>query len=172
MYLDDVQVRLVILYTLKCFKISMSEGDLQEALVWEDLVDYFTMVNELLGMQGIGLVTTVTVEGVQRFDITKKGHETLQMFKDQIPYSVRDKIYNLAEKALSKIARGREIVADIQPIDEKKYLAKCGVYEFGVPLMELNIFAGTRKHAEAIARRFENEAGQLYKLILERIIEE
>lgn len=171
MYLDDVQIRLIILYTLKCYKISMTDGNLQEALVWNDILDYFTMMDFLIDMEKSGLVSTVTIEGNLRYDITKKGHETLDMFKDKIPRSIRDKIYDLSEKALSKMARGREIVADIQPIDEKKFLAKCGVYEFGMPLMELSIFAGTRKHAEEIAKRFETQAAKLYKTILETIIE-
>lgn len=171
MYLDDVQIRLSILYTLKCFKISMTEGNLQEALVWNDILDYFTMMDYLLDMQKLGLVSTVTIEGRLRYDITKKGHETLQMFRDKIPGSVRDKIYKLAEKHLALLERGREIVADIQPIDEKKFLAKCGIYEFGMPLMELSIFAGSRKHAEEIAKNFEKQAATLYKTILETIIE-
>lgn len=171
MYLDDVCIRLIILYTLKCFKISMSEGDLQEAISWNEILDYFTMIDFLLDMEKMGLVSTVTVEGIIRYDITKKGHETLDMFKDKIPRSIRDKIYDLAQKALSKIERGREIITDIVPVDEKKFLAKCGVYEFGVPLMELSVFSGTRKHAEDIAKRFEDNAGILYKEILETIIE-
>ena len=171
MYLDDVQIRLSILYTLKCFKISMTEGNLQEALVWNDILDYFTMMDYLLDMQKLGLVSTVTIEGRLRYDITKKGLESLQMFRDKIPGSVRDKIYKLAEKHLALLERGREIVADIQPIDEKKFLAKCGIYEFGMPLMELSIFAGSRKHAEEIAKNFEKQAATLYKTILETIIE-
>lgn len=171
MYLEDAQIRLAILYTLKCFKVSMTEGDLQSALVWNDIIDYFTMMDFLLDLQNSGLVSTVTVEGYTRYDITKKGHETLDMFKSQIPFSVRDKIYTLAEKHLSKLERGREIVADIVPVDERKYLAKCGIYEFGMPLMELSIFAGTRKHAEEIAKKFEEQSASLYKTILEKIIE-
>ncbi len=171
MFLDDVQIRLIILYTLKCFKVSMSEGDLQKSLVWNDIIDYFTMVDFLLDMKKIGLVTIVIVEGTERYDITEKGKETLGMFRDKIPMSIRDKIYNMADKALSEMERGREIIADIQPIDEKKYLAKCGIYEFGVPLIELSIYAGSRKHAEEIAKRFEKTSGSLYKIILENIIE-
>jgi len=38
--------------------------------------------------------------------------------------------------------------------------------------MEVNLFAGSRKHAEAIAKRFETESSKLYKIILEKIIED
>lgn len=149
----------------------MTEGDLQSVLVWNEFMDYFTMMNLLLDLQKSELVSTVTIEGYIRYDITRKGHETLGMFKDQIPFSIRDKIFTLADAHLSKLERGREIVADIVPVDERKYLAKCGIYEFGMPLMELSIFAGTRKHAEEIAKKFEEESANIYKTVLEKIIE-
>lgn len=171
MYLDDVQLRLTILYTLHCFKISMTEEMLMDTLVFSNLVDYFTMVDFLLDMQKLGLVSTVAIEGKTRYDITEKGKQTLAMFKKDVPKSVRDNIYDQAEASLSKLARGREIVADIQPVDDKKFLAKCGIYESGVPLIELNLFAGSRKQAKDLAKKFEKEAGQLYKIILERLIE-
>ena len=38
MYYDDVQIRLLILYTLKAFKISMTVEHLQEVLVWSGLL--------------------------------------------------------------------------------------------------------------------------------------
>lgn len=149
----------------------MTEGDLHKALVWNEILDYFTMMDFLLDMQNLGMVSTVTIESTLRYDITKKGHETLEMFKDKIPKSVRDKIYDLAEAELLKLERGREIVADVEPIDERKFLAKCGIYEFGVPLMELSIFAGNRKHATEITEKFEKNAATLYKNILDTIVE-
>lgn len=171
MYLDDIQIRLLILYTLKSFKFSITEGKLHETLVWNGFLDYFTMMDFLLDMKKSGLVTTVVIEGKTRYDIAEKGNETLEMFKDNIPRSMRDKIYELAEKELSKAERGQEIIADIVPLDEKKFLAKCGIYEYGMPLMEISIFAGTRKHAEEIADKFKDNAADLYKTVLENIIE-
>lgn len=172
MFLNDVQTRLTILYTLKSFKLSMSEENLQEVLVWPDIIDYFTMVDFLLDMENLGMVSTVKVEGVTRYDITAKGQQMVAMFKNKIPLSIRDRIYDKCYEMLSKMARGREVVADIVPVDDKKFLAKCGIYEFGVPLMEINLFAGTRKHAEEIAGRFKTECADLYKIILEKIIED
>ena len=62
-------------------------------------------------------------------------------------------------------------MADIVPIDHHKFLAKCGIYERGVPLLEVNLFAGSRKSAQSIVERFKNGAGELYKIILEKIVE-
>ena len=171
MYFNDVQIRLIILYTLRSFNVSMTEENLQETLVWSGILDYFTMIDFILDMMKLEMVTVITVDGEQRYDVSKKGLEVVLLFKDKIPPSIRDRIDAVAEETLSKMARGREIVADIVPIDRKKYLAKCGIYESGVPLLEINIFAGTRAHAEEISKRFENEAADLYKIILEKIVE-
>lgn len=172
MRLDDVQIRLVILYALKHFKISASVENLQEILVWQDIIDYFTMVDFLLDMEKLGMVTTVTVENVVRYDITEKGDKTVSMFKNKIPMSLRDKIYFKCDEMVSDMAKGRSIAADIVPIDDRNFMAKCGIYEFNTPLMEINIYAGTREQAEAIAERFKTQSSSLYKTILEKIIED
>ncbi len=171
MHYDDVQIRLIILYTLKEFEISMPQERLFEVLVWSEVLDYFTMMDFILDMQDLGMITTVEIEGKICYDITAKGRELLGYFKDKIPLSVRDNILDSAEKTLSTIARGQEIVADIVPIDTRKYLVKCGLYERGVPLLEINLFAGSRKSAEAILARFQNGSADLYKTILEKIVE-
>ncbi len=171
MYYDDVQIRLIILYALSKLKISASEDRLQELLVWSNILDYFTMMDFLLDMQNLGMITTVLIEDKTCYDITVKGSETVTMFEDKIPMSIRERIYDGAMQILDNISRGREIVTDIVPIDMKKYLAKCGIYERGTPLLEINLFAGSRKSAQEIQERFKKGAGELYRIILEKIVE-
>lgn len=73
---------------------------------------------------------------------------------------------------LSAIEKGMNIRTDIVPIDDKKFMAKCGIYEFGTPLMEINIYAGSRQSAETMAERFKTQSSSLYKTILEKIVED
>ncbi|MDR0406458.1 MAG: DUF4364 family protein, partial [Clostridiales bacterium] len=162
---------LIILYALGAFKISMSEERLHEVLVWSGILDYFTMMNFVLELLSSGMITTVEIEGNTRYDLTRKGKELAGLFEDKIPRSVRDTIYDSAEQALDRIARGREIVADIVAVDRKKYLAVCGIYERGTPLLEVRLFAGSRQSAEDVKARFTSGAADLYKIILEKIVE-
>lgn len=171
MYYDDVQIRLIILYALCSFKVSMSEEQLQEVLVFSDVLDYFTMMDFIIDMINLDMITTVEIEGKTCYDMTDKGRELVGLFKDKVPLSVRDHVFDCAEMSLDSVKRGHEIVADIVPIDRKKYLAKCGIYERGTPLMEINLFAGSRQSAEGIQKRFKKGAGDLYKIILEKIVE-
>lgn len=171
MYFDDVQIRLIILYALSSFKIAMSQEHLQEVIVLKGILDYFTMMDFILDMEKLEMISTIEIQGKTCYDITDKGNELIDLFEDKIPLSVRDHILDSAEKTLDNIERGREIVADIVPIDRRKYLAKCGIYERGTPLLEVNLFAGSRQSAEEILKRFKSGAGDLYKIILERIVE-
>ena len=171
MYFDDVQIRLIILYALKSCKISMSEEMLQEVLVWNGILDYFTMMDFLLSMEKMEMVRTLTIEDKLCYDITPKGEEMVEIFSYEIPFSIRDTISEATDEILNRLGREHEIVADIVPIDHHKFLAKCGIYERNIPLLEVNLFAGSRKSAQSIAERFKAEAGKLYQIILEKIVE-
>ncbi len=171
MYFDDVQIRLIILYALKSFKISMTVENLQEVLVYSEILDYFTLMDFIFDMKSMGLIKTVLIEGIMCYDITDKGEELTSLFNDKIPLSVREHILDSGETALKNINREHEIIAKAVPVDVRKFLAKCGIYEMGMPLLELNIFAGSRKNAEEIVNRFKKDAAGLYKIILEKIVE-
>ena len=145
MILDDVQVRLIVLYTLRCCKITASEEIFQEIIVYQDIMDYFTMMNCIYELENMGMIKTIMIDNQKRFDITSKGQSSVLMFKNNIPLSIRDKIYDKAYQINQRAAKGREVATDIVPIDEKKYLAKCGIYEWGTPLLEVSVFAGSKK---------------------------
>lgn len=171
MYFDDVQIRLIILYALKTFEISMSVERLQEVLVWTGILDYFTMLDFILDMKKMDMIRDIEIEGTLCYDITEKGKELVSMFQDKIPLYVRDSIRGSAREVLDKMERGHEIVADIVAVDTGMFLAKCGIYERGTPLLEVNLFAGSRQNAKEIVERFKKDAAELYKIILERIVE-
>ena len=145
MYLDDVQVRLTVLYAIRCCKVSVSEDMFQELIVYQNVMDYFTMMNCVYELEKMKMVKSMVIDNETRFDITKKGLSSVVMFKDKIPLSIRDKIYDKAYELNQRAARGREISADIVPIDEKRYMAKCGIYEWGTPLLEVSVFAGRKE---------------------------
>ena len=169
--LDDVQTRLVLLYALRSFQISMSTENLMKLVVWNGILDYFTMMDYLLDMKNIGMVKTIVIEDETRYDITPKGMQSVELFSKKIPLSIRDRIDDTVELLQRDMNRPREISADIVPLDRRRFLAKCGIYEKNVPLLEINLLAGTRTQAEESARRFEKEAGSLYTIILDKIVE-
>jgi len=55
------------------------------------------------------------------------------------------------------------------PIDVRKFCAKCGVYERGLPLFEINLFAGGYDEAKRVADRFAETAPDLYAELMEKL---
>ena len=45
MILDEIQSRLVILYTMRCLKTTVTEEMFNEVIAYQDIIDYFTMYN-------------------------------------------------------------------------------------------------------------------------------
>ena len=145
MYLDDVQVRLTVLYAIRCCKVSVSEDMFQELIVYQNVMDYFTMMNCVYELEKMKMVKSMVIDNETRFDITKKGLSSVVMFKDKIPLSIRDKIYDKAYELNQRAARGREISADIVPIDEKAVYGKVRNLRMGYAPFEVSVFAGGKK---------------------------
>jgi len=174
MYFDDVQTRLVILYALKKFKIAMSEELLCKSLVWGGIIDYFTMMDFLIDMEKSEMTAETAIDGKRCYDITDKGLQMVDTLAYKIPYIARESIDDAAFDTLDELKRGPEIAADIVPVDYKNFLAKCGIYDRGMPLMEISLLAGSRQAAFKISEQFKKDAADLYKTILgklEKVVE-
>lgn len=169
---DDVQIRLIILYALKAYRLSAAEGDLTAMLAWTEILDYFTLMDFVLIMEDDEMITSVMVDGQKRYDIAPKGEEALELFYDKIPWSVREIIDESAEKALDFLERGIGITATVEPYDMRRFSAKCCVQERGLPMMELSLMAGSRRQAKKMAEVFEKQAAEIYQMLLEKVMQE
>ncbi len=171
-YLDDVQIRLLILFTLKYFNVSMTIENMQDVLVYDNIIDYFTMMDFVFDMQNLSLISTYELKGQTRYDITMEGEEMLKMFADKIPNHIKNKVIASMNNILSNLNAPRQIMCGVVSIDISKYCAKCGIYERGFPLFELNLLAGSHKEATRIAARFKTMAAEMYTKLIEELAQD
>ncbi len=170
MYFSDVQIRLIVLYTLKTFNISMTLENFQDVLVFDGPLDYFTLMHFLFDTQKLGLISTYELEGKTRYDITPHGEETLGLFVDKIPPAAIKHIGRAVAETRHNIDISQQINATVVPIDIGKFCAKCGIYERGLPLFEINFMAGGENEAALIAERFRSNAESLYADFVEKLL--
>jgi hypothetical protein len=163
MYIDGVQAKIVILYTLHKFRLAMSMDQLYRVILDNDILDYFSFMHYFYDLLEYGYVKATIIEEKTRYDIQPKGTEAVELFTNKIPPGVRSKIDRTVDEILSSYEKVMDIRAVTTAISERKFVAKCGIYEWNVPLLEINITVGDKDQAEKIAKYFKENATQIYQ---------
>lgn len=163
MYVNDVQAKIVILYTLQKFKLAMSMAQLYKIILDNDILDYFSFMHYFYDLLDYGYMKSTVIENETRYDIQPKGIEAVDLFTNKIPPAIRRKINLAIEDVLDSYEKVMDIRATTTAISERRFVAKCGIYEWNVPLLELNLTVGDKKQAEKLAKYFRDNATEIYQ---------
>ncbi|MCL2202576.1 MAG: DUF4364 family protein [Defluviitaleaceae bacterium] len=168
---EDVENKLIILYLINRMVLPMSNGQITDILIGGELMDYYTLQQNLSEMVDIGLLESTQENAMDnnttRFTATEDGANTLEFFERRITLSTRQAINRYANENRQKIKKDYEKTATYFPDEENdEFRVKCGIYEDERALLELSIFVDTREQAKLIQSHWRTNPG-VYRKILE-----
>ena len=171
MFLERDEMKFAILYTLKRYVEPVNMPDLCEILTWDkEVMGYFdlaVMLNELIED---GYVETKYYRNDQSFYLSPKGEDTNDFFFERVPKSIRRRI----DEAVGAIkfadqADPNAVKTEILPVAPYPYMASLQMLDASTPLLELQVFAGSRAEAEKAAKALKKHAADIYSDVIRRI---
>jgi DNA-binding PadR family transcriptional regulator len=170
----DVENKLIILYLINRLVLPMSREQITDVIVDGDLMDYYTLQQNLYEMVDMGLLESSQENSMENnithFTATEEGTATLELFERRITLGVRQAINRYANENRKKIEKDYEKTATyFYDEDRDEFRIKCGVYEGKRALLELFISVDTREQAKFIQTNWQTNSGALYGKIYEAL---
>lgn len=171
MFLERDEMKFAILYTLKRYVEPATMPQLSEVLTWDNKVmgyfDLAIMLNELIED---GYVEKTHYRNNEAFFMSEKGKDTNSFFFERIPASIRKHIEDtVAAMKYQEQVDPHAIKSEILPVAPQQYMASLQMLDGGAPLLELQVFAGSRAEADQAAKELKKQAADIYKDIIHRI---
>lgn len=171
MFLERDEMKFAILFTLKRYVEPASMPQLSEILTWDNKVmgyfDLAIMLNELIED---GYVEKTYYRNVESFLLSEKGNDTNDFFFERIPNSIRRHIeVTVASIKYQEQVDPHAVKSEILPVAPQQYMASLQMLDGGTPLLELQLFAGSRAEAERTANSLKSQAADIYKELIRRI---
>ncbi len=171
MFLERDEMKFAILYTLKRYVEPATMPQLSEVLTWDNKVmgyfDLAIMLNELIEDE---YIERTHYRGVEAFFMSEKGKDTNSFFFERIPASIRRHIEDtVATMKYQEQVDPHAIKSEILPVAPQQYMASLQMLDGGSPLLELQIFAGSKAEAEHTAKALKQQAADIYKDLIHRI---
>lgn len=171
MFLDRDEMKFAILYTLKRYVEPVTMDRLSEVLTWDrEVMGYFELAELMNELSEDGYVESTFYIGDLSYSLSEKGKDTNDFFFERVPKSIRAKI----EKAVHTIkfatqADPNAVMTEILPTAPQQYMASLKMLDAGSPLLELQIFAGSKAQAEKAAKALKAQAHEIYQDLVKRL---
>ena len=124
-------------------------------------------------LSSIGFVRVfIGSDNDQYCELLPKGVESNGFFQNSIPVYIREPIEKSIAPFFHEEELKKSVRAELVPLNEKEYLAECGIFEGHTPLMQLSVYAGTRSSAAEMLRKFKSDPEKLYSLIMTTLSED
>lgn len=161
--MQDIDIRLMVLYALKKVGVALEEDRLCGLIATAAPVSYFFVMQQLPSVAESGNIVRYEEEGKRFAALTPVGERTLGFFEHRVHPAVRKGIDATAADLQKKPNPvPPSIEARYEAVDEGGYRVYLRMTEKEETVFALEFVVGTAKEAAAMCRRFETDCGAVY----------
>lgn len=163
----STEIRLLLCYLVKTSG-PISRQELENALVEEELVNYFEIGSCLDDITQQGMVTLKDGQ----YTITDKGRKVAQEIAYDLPRSVRESAVAAVMRRQLWTHKQAEYGADITEKPDGHCTVHCTIKALEQELFRLDLGAPDKLSAEMIQRQFILKGNEIYQLLINKLTEE
>jgi len=169
---EEAESKLILLYILQKFEIPVTNTQITELIMENDLLNYFMLQQFLSELVESSLIEYSKGEDENYYYIiTEKGKNTLNFFKGRLIDEIIEKIDNAVEMKKKRILKETEVSATYKKISENSYIAELKVVEKDYELINIKINVVSNKQAKIICDNWKNKAPYIYGKLMDLLIE-
>lgn len=169
---DMIMIQYIILFAMAKSNRIVTHNQLTTLVLDNCNINFTDFQIALDNLANIGFIRLFNAgDNNQYCELLPKGVESNSFFQSFIPVYIREPL----EKSIAPFFHEEELKKSIRteliPLNEKEFLAECGIFEGNTPLMKLSVYAGARKTAADMLRQFKNDPEKFYRLIISALSE-
>lgn len=165
----ELEQKILILYVLSRFSEPIPFDALLDLSLCDDGIDYFDFTERLTELTGTG---HIACPEDKRYVITDKGRRTAEICETELPYTVRTRCAENAERYSRALLRQEQVRAEVEPRRNGTFTVRMILDDDIGNLMDLRLVAPDRDLAETLAQRFQSSPERTYTRLMNLLLED
>ena len=162
--------KLTVLYFLDALSIELTRAEITTFSGEHELVPYFDLQSAVYELEEEGMLAAVPRPRGQCYCLTPKGKETLEMFKERLPLSVRDELDEDAEAWRETLRRQSQFVGTAEKASGGGWRAVLRTVELNDDLIGVSILLPDRESTNRAIAAWPDKAPDIYAYLLRALL--
>lgn len=165
--------KLTVLYFLRELSVNLTKEQIVTFSAAYDLIPYFELHSAIYELEEEGFLAAVPRPYGQTYCLTPKGEETLEMFVERLPQSMRDDITDYADACREKLRLETQFSTAVEKVGTGSAcrLTLRAMEQQG-DILQLSILLPDNATASRAASLWPERAETIYKSILTELLRE
>lgn len=160
----STEIRILLCYLIRHAGAPLSPGELETALLGEELVNYFELIDNLSELCKQGFIRQ---DEDGRYSILPAGAEIAEALSDDLPRSVRDCAARaiLAAQQFSR-KEAQHHVEIVPAANGTGYNVRCSIHDMESDIFSFSLYVPDKLTAKLARAQFIENGDDIYKLML------
>ena len=167
---STMEVRILLCYLIKTAAKTaapLTRQELENALLSEELVNYFELAGGLGDLEQQGMIRLE--DG--RYRVTDKGSTVADTLAYDLPRSVRESAARAVIRAQTWLRKAAQHKATVTA-ENGRYLVDCRIEDLGSEVFRLQLEMPDPLTAEAVKHRFIEQGSEIFSLLMDALTRE
>lgn len=162
--------KLMILYLLSKMDIPMTKSQITNAILENNLIDFFTFQQCISELEESGMITQITHQKKQCFTTTEAGKKAIEIFEQRISKDTSDIIISYISKNKENLKKESQVIAEYNKIGDKEYIVNLKVIEKELVLMDLKLSVVSAKQAKQVCEKWKSSSEKIFRQLIGSLI--
>jgi len=167
----DLKNKLTILYFVRTAQWEITREQLYRAMIENNCMSYFEFQVAMAEMEEDGYLMAIPCMFGQVYRVTASGKDTLHMFEESLPFSLRTSLETYAEANRESMIRETQLVSSMEELYGGGYRVHLRVQDSKSSIVEISFDVISRSMAQRIRAGWQEIAGDVYMRILTSLLE-
>ncbi|MBO5929768.1 MAG: DUF4364 family protein [Clostridia bacterium] len=150
----ETEIKLSVLFSIRYADLPVTDIEIKHFMLSATSVDFMVLCSIIDSMLSDNYIKKVWRDEVEKFDLTDRGNEMLDMFEDKIMASVRSSLKDAINEYFRREHEKAQAQCEIVPLGKDKYQLDIVLKEGKDTLFAMSVFAGSRENAIRLRRGF------------------
>lgn len=162
--------KLMILYLLSKMDIPLTKTQITNAILENNLIDFFTFQQCISEMEETGMIRQVLHQKKQCFATTDIGKNAVEVFEHRISKNTSGIIDSYIEKNKDNLKKESQVIAEYKKVSDKEYIVSLKVIEKELVLMDLKLSVVSAKQAKQVCEKWKSSSEKIYSQLIGSLI--
>lgn len=158
--------KLLLLYILNKIKKPISNTQLTEMVLENNLINYFTLQQYISELESSKFIRYKDMNAKKLLSLTEEGISVLSFFNNRISETKKELIDKKISEKLDSIEKELTTQSDYTPLKGDNFLVELKAFEDQDILMNLKLSVPSKKQALMLCNKWQENSAQIYNEIM------
>ena len=164
--------KLTILYFLRELGTELTREQFTTFGGERELMPFFELQSAVSELEEEGLIAAVPRTFGQAYSLTATGCETIDMFAERLPLSLREALQEYAETCGERLRRSAQYSCGMEKCISGAYRVMMKAMESDNEIVAISVLLPDAESARTACKHWETVAGDIYRFLFEKLLNE